>query len=120
MAAKELVQEYYRSDALRNPQVMERFIHDDFNLQWYSSKGFFEADRKDILALAGELSKSYATSHIEISHIIAEGNQVSVRYTHHVTTIENPGEEMILAHFMVLWEVKDGKLYRGYLMSQLG
>ena len=41
-------------------------------------------------------------------------------YTHYVNAFENPNEEMVLAHFVVIWEVKDGKLYKGFLMSQLG
>ena len=55
---------------------------------------------------------------MRITHVIQEGNMVSVRYSHFVKTIENPREEMLLAHFCVIWEVKDNKLYRGYQMSQ--
>ena len=40
------------------------------------------------------------------------------RYSHFVKTFENPREEMLLAHFFVIWEIKDNKLYRGYQMSQ--
>ena len=120
MTAKDIVQEYYRSGALHNPEVMATYVHDDFNLEWYSTKGYFEADKNDILALAGELAKSYATSYIHIKKIISEDNIVSVHYTHHVTAIENPQEDMILGHFMVIWEVKDDKLYKAYLMSHQG
>jgi len=120
MAAKEIVQEYYRSGALHNPQIMATYIHKDFNLEWYSTKGYFEADRDDILALAGELAKSYVTSYVHIKQIISEGDTVSVRYTHHVTTIENPQEDTILGHFMVIWEVKENKLFKAHLMSHPG
>jgi hypothetical protein len=44
---------------------------------------------------------------------------IAVRYSHYIKTIENPREEMLLAHFMVIWELKDDKLYRGYQISQL-
>jgi hypothetical protein len=50
---------------------------------------------------------------------VAEDNTVALRYAHYVKTIENPREEMLLAHFMVVWELKANKLYRGYQMSQL-
>jgi len=120
MTAKELVLEYYTLDAVRNPRVMDKFIHKDFVLHWYSSKGYLEIDKNDLMALAAEMGKSYTSSRIDISHIIEEGTQVSVRYTHYVTAFENPNEEMVLAHFVVFWEVKNGQLYRGYLMSQLG
>ena len=65
------------------------------------------------------MSKAYQSSRIYITHLLEEGDTVTVRYIHYVKTIENPREEMILAHFMVIWELKDGKLYRGFQMSQL-
>jgi hypothetical protein len=72
-----------------------------------------------MIELSEGLSKAYVRSKTRITHILSEGNTVSVRYSHYVKTIENPREEMLLAHFMVIWEVKDDKLYRGYQMSQL-
>jgi hypothetical protein len=120
MGAKELVADYYNSEAYRNPDVMDKFVHDDLVMQWHSSKGYLQLEKNDLLALVSELFKSYCSSRLDISHMIAEGNQVTVRYTHYVHAIENPDEEMILAHFVVIWEIKDNKLYKGYLMSQLG
>lgn len=119
MTAKELVWDYYNSDALRNPKTLEKYIHDGFKLQWYSSKGYLELDKKDIKALAEEMGRSYTSSRLDISHIIAEEDKVSVRYTHYVNAFENPSEEMVLAHFSVIWEIEDNLLFRGYLMSQL-
>lgn len=120
MSAKELVAEYYNSGAFRDAKVMDRYIHDELVLQWHSSKGYLELEKNDLLALAAELGKSYSESRVAISHIVAEDDTVSVRYTHYVNAFENPAEEMVLAHFMIIWEVKDGKLYKGFLMSQLG
>ena len=54
-----------------------------------------------------------------ISHIVKEGDFISVRYAHSVKTIENPREYILLANFMVIWEMKDEKLYRGYQISQV-
>ena len=120
MSAKELVSEYYTSGAFRKRDKMELYLHDDLVLQWHSSKGYLELEKSDLLTLADELDKSYSSSRTDISHSIAEGNAVTVRYTHYVNPIENPNEEMVLAHFVVIWEVQDNKFYRGYLMSQLG
>ena len=72
-----------------------------------------------MIDLSTELSKAYVRSKIRISHIVAENDLVSVRYSHFVKTIENPREEMLLAHFIAIWQIKEGKLYRGYQMSQL-
>ncbi len=119
MSAKEIVQEFYKSDALLENETVSKLLHDDVVLEWQSSKGFLKLNRKEIIDLTTELGKAYVRSKARITHILEEGNTVSVRYSHYVKTIENPREEMLLAHFMVIWELKDNKLYRGYQMSQL-
>ena len=75
--------------------------------------------RDDLLSLASELSKSYIRSKVAISHLLKEGNLISVSYSHSVKTFENPREAILLANFMVIWELKDEKLFRGYQMSQV-
>lgn len=119
MTPKKIVEAFYKSDALIDSALMETFLHPEILLDWNSSKGFIQMRREELVALAAELGKAYARSKIRISHILADGNLVSVRYSHFVKTIENPREEMLLAHFIVIWEIKDGKLFRGYQMSQL-
>lgn len=119
MTAKEIVQNFYKSDVLLDIQAMESFLHHEVILDWNSSKGFLQMDKSQILALSSELSIAYVRSKIRISHILEEANQVSVRYSHYVKTFENPREEMLLAHFMVIWEIKEDKLFRGFQMSQL-
>ncbi|MCO6149249.1 nuclear transport factor 2 family protein [Flavobacterium sp. NRK1] len=120
MDAKEIVSEYYNSGAYRKPEAMKVYLHDDLIVYWNSSKGYLQLEKSDLLTLAAELQKSYTSSRLDISHIIAEGNNVTVRYNHYVNPIESPNEEMILAHFVVIWEIKDKKFYKGYLMSQVG
>ncbi|HLA56631.1 MAG TPA: nuclear transport factor 2 family protein [Flavobacterium sp.] len=119
MSAKKVVQDFYKSEAVINTELMESYMHSEVVLDWHSTKGFIQMNRAEIIALSTELAKAYVRSKIRISHILAEGNLVSVRYSHFVKTIENPREEMLLAHFIVIWEIRDGKLYRGYQMSQL-
>jgi hypothetical protein len=118
MSSKKLVQEFYKSDALINSDIMDTFLHPDVLLDWNSSKGFIQMNRHEILALAGELGKAYVRSKARISHLVKEGDSIAVRYSHYIKTVENPREEMLLAHFMVIWEIKDGKLFRGFQMSQ--
>jgi hypothetical protein len=119
MGAKAIVQEFYKSDVLLDAAKVKALLHPDVILEWHSTKGFLKLHQSQIVELSVELSKAYLRSKCRISHIIANGNTVSVRYAHYVKTIENPREEMMLAHFMVVWEIKDDKLYRGYQMSQL-
>ncbi|MDI9311640.1 MAG: nuclear transport factor 2 family protein [Limnohabitans sp.] len=119
MKAKEIIKTVYTSDALRDSQLLDTFIHSDILLDWHSSKGFFSLNRDEMLNMADELKRAYESSRIDIKHLLEEDGLVTVRYVHYVTAIENPREEMVLANFMVIWELKDGKLYRGYQMSQL-
>ena len=117
--AKQLVLDFYQSDAFRNPAIIEKYVHDEAVIHWNSTKGYRHLDKNDLEALATEMQKAYHSSRLVISHILQEDDTVSVRYTHYVSPIENPSEEIILAHFMTIWELKDGKLFRGYQMSQL-
>ncbi|NDI99121.1 nuclear transport factor 2 family protein [Flavobacterium sp. LaA7.5] len=119
MDAKELVTAYYKSNAFGNPEVADRFIHNDIVMEWRSSKGFLQLNKIDILELISGLKKAYSSYRLDMGHIIADGNKACARYTHYVHAFENPDEEVILGHFVAVWEIKDNKLYRGYLMSQL-
>ena len=119
MSAKEIVQKFYKSDALIDSTVMKDFLHPEVLLDWNSSKGFLQLNYDSLLNLSQDLSKAYVRSKVRISQIIAENDTISVRYSHFVKTIENPREEMLLAHFMAIWQIKDNKLFRGYQMSQL-
>ena len=119
MSAKEIVQEFYKSDALINSEVLKDFLHPEVIIEWYSSKGLVQLNYDSLLNLTNDLSKAYVRSKVRISHIVAQKDLISVRYSHFVKTVENPREEMLLAHFMVIWEIKDNKLFRGYKMSQL-
>jgi hypothetical protein len=119
MTAKELVQDFYKSDALINSSIMKEYLHPDAIVEWNSSKGLIHLNYDGIIDLSEELGRAYVRSKIRISHIIAENDMISVRYSHFVKTIENPREEMLLAHFISIWQIKDNQLYKGYQMSQL-
>jgi hypothetical protein len=119
MTPKKLIQDFYKSDALINPLIMKDFLHPEVIVDWNSTKGFIQMKYDEILALTAELGKAYVRSKVTISHLIQDGNTISLRYSHYVKTIENPREEMLLAHFMAIWEIKDGKLHKGYQMSQI-
>ena len=119
MKPKDIVLDFYKSDVLLDRNTVSVLLHPDVTIDWNTNKGFIQMDYNDILSLTDELSKAYVRSKSRITHLVEEGNTVAVRYSHYVKTIENPREEMLLAHFMVIWEVKDKKLFRGYQMSQL-
>ena len=117
MQPKDLVLDFYKSDVLLDRNAVSEFLHSEATIDWNSSKGFIEMSREDVLNLTDDLNKSYIRSKIRISHIIEEDKLVSVRYSHFVKTLENPREEMLLANFFVIWEIKDNKLFKGFQMS---
>jgi hypothetical protein len=119
MTAKKIIDAFYKSDAFINVAKMETYLHPDFILEWQSSKGFSKLNKQGVLELTKELAASYVDSKIRIHSILKEKNQVAARYSHFVKTVENPHEEMLLAHFFVIWEVKEDKLFRGFQMSQI-
>jgi hypothetical protein len=119
MSPKELVQSFYQSDALYNSKTLDTFLHPEVVLEWNSSKGFLKKDRQGLLQMANDLKIGYETFVVQIHQIVAEDNLVSVHYTHFGTTIENPNQINRLAFFFAIWQIQDGKLYRGYQMSQL-
>ncbi|SCY08696.1 hypothetical protein [Flavobacterium caeni] len=120
MSAKKIVQDFYKSDALINSEIMKNYLHPEVLLDWNSSKGFLQLKYKDILDLTSQMERSYIRSKARVTHLFNDGNQVCVRYSHFIKTVENPREDMLLAHFQVIWELKDDKLYRGFQMSQFG
>ena len=118
MSPKELVEDFYKSDVILDKNQVKQFLHPDVTIDWNSSKGFIQLNYDDIISLSDELNRTYVRSKMRISHIIEEGNQVAVRFSHFAKTIENPREEMLLAHFFIIWEIKDNKLFKGFQMSQ--
>ena len=73
---------------------------------------------EDLIAFFLEIKRTYHDLRVEISHLLEDGNHVTIRYKYYVRTIENPDEELGISHFIGIWEVKDEKMYRGHLVSQ--
>lgn len=119
MSVRKLIQEFYKPDLLLDPSAVATFLHDDLSVEWNSTKGLVQLKKADIIAISEELQRAYVRSKTKLTHLVVDGDTAAVRYSHYVKTIENPREDILLAHFFVIWEVKDGQLYRGYQMSQL-
>ncbi|MBA4276103.1 nuclear transport factor 2 family protein [Flavobacterium sp.] len=117
MTPKDIVLEFYKSDALLNKKVVRELLHPEFTIDWNSSEGFIQMNYQDMMSLIDQMAIAYIRSKIRISHIIQENNLVSLRFSHFVKTIENPREDMLLGNFFVIWEIKDDKLFKGFQMS---
>lgn len=117
-SAKEIVRNFYQANMIEDPSVLKSFIHEDIVLIWNSTDGLTIMHYDDIASFYAEIKRTYADMRIEVSHLLQDDDNVTIRYKYYIRTIENPDEELGIAHFIAIWEVKDGKLYRGYQVSQ--
>jgi len=116
--AKEIVKGFYKSDILNDESVMEKYFHPELLLIWNSMDGLTIMNNDDLVRFFSEIRRTYHDLRIEVSHLLADDNHVTIRYKYYVRTIENPDEELGISHFIAIWEIKDDKLYRGYQVSQ--
>src|SRR5690554_2298345 len=116
--SKEIVRQFYRSDILKDPTVLERFFHPDLVLIWNSAHGLSIMHYDELVGFFDEVRRSYNDLRVEVSHLLADGNHVTIRYKYYIRTKENPDEELGIAHFIAIFEVKDDKIFRGYQVIQ--
>lgn len=117
-SAKEVVRSFYRADILGDDTVLKRFFHPELVLIWNSADGLSIMHYDDIIGFFSEIRRAYNDLRVEVSHLLEDDDHVTIRYKYYIRTIENPDEELGIAHFIAIWEIKDGKMYRGYQVSQ--
>jgi len=115
---KQLVESFYTSEFYRDSTQVSKHFHPDAELFWNSSSGFTKMSVKDLEEICKEMAKSFEYIRPEISHLLQDDKTVTIRITFFTKTIENPDEEIPMTHMVAIWEVKDGKMYKGYQMSQ--
>src|SRR5690606_18694773 len=116
---KKLVKSFYESNFVKEEDIAEKFFHPEITLIWNSTTdGLSILNYDDLVNFFDEVRKSYADMRIELSHLLKDDNFVTARYKYYIRTAENPDEELGIAHFMTIWEIKDDKLYKGYQISQ--
>ena len=120
LKTREVVEKFYQSNFYQDEKVLERFLHPDVELSWYGTTGFRQLDLQGIAEISKQLASSFESLRAEIEKVVVKKDEAAINFTYHVRTIENPDEEMPLAHFIAIWELKDGKLYKGVQISQLG
>jgi len=117
-SAKEVVRNFYLSDILHDEKVLTKYFHPELTLIWNSNDGLTIMNYEDISAFFAEIRRTYNDLRVEVSHMLEDGNHVTIRYKYYVRTFENPDEELGIAHFIAIWEIKDEQMYRGYQISQ--
>ena len=118
MTPKEIVQELYANDGLRNSHFLNDVLHENVLLEWHSSEGLLVKDKKSILDLATELKENFAIFSSEILSLIAENNSVSIAYNHFGASIENQKDLILIGRFIAIWEFENNKIIKGYQISR--
>ncbi|TDN89274.1 ketosteroid isomerase-like protein [Salegentibacter sp. 24] len=118
--SKDIVENFYTSLFNGENDTLDNYLHPNVTLTWYGTTGLKKLDFNEIQHLRDDMAKNFESLKAEVEKIIQEGNQIAIQFTYHVKTIENPDEEMPLAHFLAIWELKDDKLFKGVQISQLG
>ncbi len=115
---KKLVKGFYTSNFYVNPEEVKTYLHPEAELYWNNSTGFNKMGFSDVLKMSSDMSETFESLRAEISHLLYDKNKVTIRFTYHIRTFENPEEEIPIAHFIAIWEIKDGKMFKGYQISQ--
>lgn len=111
MSPKQIVKNFYTSDLASDSQLISTYMHEDCKVHWNSSTGYKVLDYDGMNRFFSSIRVAYHSLRPKISHLLQDKNQVTIRYTTFVSTIEDPENELPLANFISIWEVKDGKLY---------
>src|SRR5690554_5365969 len=115
---REVGKNLYDPNFIENDILAQDLFYPGLLLTWNSATGISEMDYSDMVDFFVEIKRAYSDIRVEISHLLAQDNYVTVRYKYYARTLEDPEEEFGIAHFMVIWEIKEGKLFRGYQISQ--
>lgn len=115
MTPKEIVTAYYNN--IPYPDKVREYLHPQLQIQWSGDRGYLELSASEFIAMASQFLRNYASSRFELTHIIAEGNRVSVRYEQYVRTHEAPEKEVLFSRAIAFWRIKEEKMYFGYVSS---
>ena len=120
MHFENLVEQLYQEDGLRNSEYLNSILTEDFTLEWDSSVGSRIMSKNEVLDMSNELKINYHLSKTSILNTVSNENKLVVHYLHHVSTIENPKELFTIAKVVVIWEIENDKIVKGYQMSKAG
>ncbi len=82
--AKEIVRDFYESDILKDKTVLERYFHPEMVLIWNSPIGLSIWHYDELVNFFDEVRRSYHDLRLEVSHLLADGNHVTIRYKYYV------------------------------------
>lgn len=118
MTPKEIIQELYLNDGIRNREFLNEILHENMQIEWHSSEGLLIRDKNSFLDLANELKQNFSIFNSDVLHLVVEDNKVSIAYNHFGASIENQKDLILIGRFMAIWEFNNGKIIKGYQISR--
>jgi hypothetical protein len=109
-ASKKVVRSFLESNVFLKPEELSNYFSEHFVMKWHASSGYRNYDFKEYQRLCEFTSNSYTSLRASISNIISEKEDVAVRFTVYVKTIENPTEEIPIGYFISIFKVSYGKI----------
>ncbi|WP_299390965.1 nuclear transport factor 2 family protein [uncultured Gelidibacter sp.] len=119
MSPKEIVKSFYESNLANGIELVPEYFHPECELHWNGSTGYSVMDYDGVVKFFENIKASYQCIRTQMSHLLEDGNHVTIRYTLFASTIDDPDNELPLANFISIWEIKDDKLYKRYEISQI-
>ena len=95
---KQIVKEFHQANIINAELDFKNYFHEELVLIWNSADGLSIMNYDDLIAFFSEIRRTYEDLRIEISHVLNDGNHVTIRYKYYVRTIENPEEELGISH----------------------
>ena len=117
LSPRKIVRTFYESDLIHDEDILTNYLHPDVELHWNSSFGYFEKGFDDLVSLFKGMQDSFEYSRNKITHLLTEKNTVTVKHMFYAKPIESQVEQAV-SDFICIWELKDDKLYKGYMISQ--
>lgn len=108
--AKKVIKGFLDSDVFIKPELFSDFIHKDFKMHWHASTGYREFNYDEYYRLTESTSSSYESMRTDVTHIISDKDEVAVRFTVFVKTVENPREEIPIGYFISIFKVSENKI----------
>ncbi len=116
MDVKQFIKDYYEN--LLTPENLKNFLHPQAIIEWHSQRGYVEMDTAEIVKFMEVVSRNNTTLRFRVTHLVAEGeDKVAAKYINYLESADDLNIEKEVSHGISIWELKDNKLYRGYIIT---
>ena len=77
---KQIVKEFHQANIINTELEFNDYFHKELVLIWNSTDGLSIMNYDDLIVFFSEIRRTYDDLRIEISHVLNDGNHVTIRY----------------------------------------